>query len=539
MASPKQPNYRLPLTNCACRNLSGFATQAMFVDSAQSQTRDAFGRRIETKEYLGDYTRNLYDGFSFDVLGKSVLQSAYSANVPVQKYRDGQSGHPERSASTERSLRSNVSGSAPNNRTSLGSEIGTRYRYIDDTPLVSMAEAGKANGTNTASSASGAKTRSRPNNEYVLYSYGEPVGMTNDGETSYFGTDILGSVRSVTDKYGTVQADYSYDVFGSPYLGNLENDIGFGYCGKVYDIGTGLYDYGFRDYSPVSARFTTIDPIRDGSNWFSYVVNDPVNYVDPFGLSTSDRSSSPNFNSGMFGQNVGFNGFTNYTSTGYNSQSSISPFGSYLSTTTTGHTFSISNSQQTDSSLNNVNRTCRNNIIIYVYRDSRSYEISADRNNPKNTYLDKIMICNTETQESVVFEKAQTVANYPNTDSKNRTVDLCFADTIAPGVVDIKFYTTTDVAPGLAAIITNAKTIDGRTVDANGYTENPLSSGRGLIHSDEINDGTGNTYNTPYSKQCFILPKSDHKEFFDKMNEWGVEDGDVIKTLIIDVDNTN
>lgn len=45
-----------------------------------------------------------------------------------------------------------------------------------------------------------------------------------------------------------------------------------------------MYDYGFRDYSPVSARFTTVDPIRDGSNWFSYVVNDPVNYVDLLGL---------------------------------------------------------------------------------------------------------------------------------------------------------------------------------------------------------------------------------------------------------------
>ncbi|MBR4824338.1 MAG: RHS repeat-associated core domain-containing protein [Spirochaetaceae bacterium] len=241
---------------------------------------DAFGRRIETKEYLGDYTRNLYDGFSFDVLGKSVLQSAYSANVPVQKYRDGQSGHPEL-----------VSGSASNGRNERGTEIGTRYRYIDDTPLVPMTETGKANGTNIASSASGAKTRSRPNNEYVLYSYGEPVAMSADGNASYFGTDILGSVRSVTDKSGTLQADYSYDAFGSPYLGNLENDIGFGYCGKVYDIGTGLYDYGFRDYSPVSARFTTVDPIRDGSNWFSYVVNDPVNYVDPFGLDTTDSTS--------------------------------------------------------------------------------------------------------------------------------------------------------------------------------------------------------------------------------------------------------
>ena len=238
---------------------------------------DAFGRRIETKEYLGDYTRNLYDGFSFDVLGKSVLQSAYSANISAQKYRDGTGS---------------INQLITAGRNERGSELGTRYRYIDETPLVPMTEAGKANNTNAASSASGAKTRSRPNSEYVLYSYGEPVAMANDSGTSYFSTDILGSVRNVTDRYGSVQADYSYDAFGSPYLGNLENDIGFGYCGKVYDIGTGLYDYGFRDYSPVSARFTTVDPIRDGSNWFSYVVNDPVNYCDPFGLNTSDSKTS-------------------------------------------------------------------------------------------------------------------------------------------------------------------------------------------------------------------------------------------------------
>ena len=50
-----------------------------------------------------------------------------------------------------------------------------------------------------------------------------------------------------------------------------------------------MYDYGFRDYSPVSARFTTIDPIRDGNNWFAYVVNDPVNYVDLVGIGTNEQ----------------------------------------------------------------------------------------------------------------------------------------------------------------------------------------------------------------------------------------------------------
>ena len=60
----------------------------------------------------------------------------------------------------------------------------------------------------------------------------------------------------------------SYDVFGSPYQKTgsfLANDsLDFGYLGKPYNADTELYDYGFRDYSPEIARFTTVDPIRDG-----------------------------------------------------------------------------------------------------------------------------------------------------------------------------------------------------------------------------------------------------------------------------------
>ena len=180
----------------------------------------------------------------------------------------------------------------PTRNRGAGVANGTRYRYIGDETLENAGSAGAASAQASSSAGAAAKTRSRPNSEYVLYAQGEPVAVNSDNGVSYFGTDILGSVRSVTDRNGQVKASYEYDAFGSPYLANLENDVGFGYCGKVYDSDTGLYDYGFRDYSPNSARFTTVDPVRDGSNWFSYVVNDPVNYIDPFGLTPSDAGNT-------------------------------------------------------------------------------------------------------------------------------------------------------------------------------------------------------------------------------------------------------
>ena len=93
---------------------------------------DAFGRRIETIEYLGDHTRNLYDGFSFDIAEKTVLQTHAAATMPEQKYRAGSAaGHPELG-----------SGSASTGRSGAGVANGTRYRYIGDENLVPIENAG-------------------------------------------------------------------------------------------------------------------------------------------------------------------------------------------------------------------------------------------------------------------------------------------------------------------------------------------------------------------------------------------------------------
>jgi RHS repeat-associated protein len=113
----------------------------------------------------------------------------------------------------------------------------------------------------------------------------------NRGGSLYLGKDILGSVRSSSGEYGTLEERYEYDAFGKPYKGDLSNGMNLGHTGKPYDATTGLYNCGYRDYKPEAARFTTLDPVRDGSNWFAYVNNDPVNWKDPWGLSASDNPS--------------------------------------------------------------------------------------------------------------------------------------------------------------------------------------------------------------------------------------------------------
>jgi RHS repeat-associated protein len=104
------------------------------------------------------------------------------------------------------------------------------------------------------------------------------------GEVAYLGKDALGSVRSRSNENGQLEDRYEYDAFGKPYKGDLNSGMNLGYTGKPYDTATGMYNYGYRDYQPEVARFTTIDPIRDGVNWFVYVNNDPVNYIDLWGL---------------------------------------------------------------------------------------------------------------------------------------------------------------------------------------------------------------------------------------------------------------
>jgi RHS repeat-associated protein len=125
-----------------------------------------------------------------------------------------------------------------------------------------------------------------------VYSQNTLVGWSDtddNGRHDYYTlTDHLGSVTAITDTTGTKVWGGEYDAFGtiSGSVGRLDFDGIF--TGKLIDPATGLYYYNARWYDPETGRFITEDPARDGSTWYAYCGNNPINFTDPTGLIVDD-----------------------------------------------------------------------------------------------------------------------------------------------------------------------------------------------------------------------------------------------------------
>ena len=103
----------------------------------------------------------------------------------------------------------------------------------------------------------------------------------------YLLTDLLSSTVALTDRLGNVVTTYAYSPFGETEEAGQSNDNPIHYTGRENDH-TGLYYYRARYYAPELARFISSDPIGlgGGLNTYSYVGNNPLNFIDPLGLKT-------------------------------------------------------------------------------------------------------------------------------------------------------------------------------------------------------------------------------------------------------------
>jgi RHS repeat-associated protein len=114
-----------------------------------------------------------------------------------------------------------------------------------------------------------------------------PDYMVADGTSYRLVTDLRGSVRLVVDTTtGAVAQRLDYDAWGRVVADTNPGFQPFGYAGGLYDPDTGLVRFGARDYDAEVGRWTARDRVlfkSTESNLYSYVTDDPINWIDPAG----------------------------------------------------------------------------------------------------------------------------------------------------------------------------------------------------------------------------------------------------------------
>jgi RHS repeat-associated protein len=148
------------------------------------------------------------------------------------------------------------------------SSVRTYFIYDGALPLLELDNIGAIVSTNT-SGANGLISR-RTGSTSVFYVF-----------------DSEGSVSQRTDSSGNILSDHLYSAFGEQLSGSQTDAFGYrAQFGYYSDNETGLQLLTHRYYDPTRGRFVTRDPISydGGVNLYSYVTNNPINFLDPLGL---------------------------------------------------------------------------------------------------------------------------------------------------------------------------------------------------------------------------------------------------------------
>lgn len=136
--------------------------------------------------------------------------------------------------------------------------------------------------------------------EAYVWALGKIVGYEKIAGTQrtryYTATDIIGSVTATTDQTGALVGRREYADFGSSGMDGAGNDASLEwFTGKEWDADAGLYYFNARWYDPELGRFTTEDSVRDGNNWYAYVLNNPLANTDPTGLEMIYGPNGPEY----------------------------------------------------------------------------------------------------------------------------------------------------------------------------------------------------------------------------------------------------
>ena len=113
----------------------------------------------------------------------------------------------------------------------------------------------------------------------------------NTAVTQYYDYNDLGSTSDLTTSTGSSASSYSFDAFGNLLTPQSSSDTNrYLFSTKEFDLRSGLYFFGKRYFDPEVGRWITPDPLGfvNGPNLYLYVLDNPINMVDPDGLCLQD-----------------------------------------------------------------------------------------------------------------------------------------------------------------------------------------------------------------------------------------------------------
>ena len=139
-------------------------------------------------------------------------------------------------------------------------------------------------------------------NVVTRFIYGSKINipdyMVKEGVTYRIISDHLGSPKLIVNSTtGQIVQQIDYDEFGNILTDTNPAFQPFGFAGGIYDQHTKLTRFGARDYDAETGRWTAKDPIKffgGNPNLYGYVLNDPVNGIDPWGLLECQLYELPN-----------------------------------------------------------------------------------------------------------------------------------------------------------------------------------------------------------------------------------------------------
>jgi RHS repeat-associated protein len=214
-------------------------------------------------------TKNQISGFCYDAAGNLLAQSAPPCPVPTYTYN----------AENQMTLTAGVTYTYDGDGKRVKKSNGKLYWYgmgsdpLDETDLTGVT-------TNAAFS------------EYIFFGGKRIARRDSTNAVNYYFADHLGTARTVTNSSGTPLDDSDFYPFGGERAVLSSSGNTYKFTGKERDSESGLDNFGARYDSSNLGRFISPDPENAGAsldapqswNAYSYVLNNPLKYVDPSGL---------------------------------------------------------------------------------------------------------------------------------------------------------------------------------------------------------------------------------------------------------------